>query len=43
MKAFKRSDLASSGYTPSCTYEIEFGGQVIPPVSGKSSGKLRLE
>jgi len=35
-RVFKRSDLASSGYTPSCTYDIEFGGQTFPPVSGKS-------
>ena len=33
---FKRSDLASSGYTASCTFDIEFEGQQFEPVSGKS-------
>jgi adenine-specific DNA-methyltransferase len=36
INVFKRSDLASSGYTPSCTYDFEFCGQVISPVNGKS-------
>lgn len=35
-RVFKRSDLASSGYTPSCTFDIDFDGQVFEPVSGKS-------
>lgn len=33
---FKRSDLASSGYTPSCTFPIEFDGQVFETKRGKS-------
>lgn len=33
---FKRSDLASSGYTPSCTFPISFGGRVFETASGKS-------
>lgn len=33
---FKRSDLASSGYTPSCTFDFEFEGKKITPRSGKS-------
>jgi len=35
-RVFKRSDLASSGYTPSCTFDIEYQGSAFPPVSGKS-------
>jgi adenine-specific DNA-methyltransferase len=35
-KVFKRSDLASSGYTPSCTFTIDFDNRSFPPVSGKS-------
>lgn len=35
-RIFKRSDLASSGYTPSCTFDIAFDGKTFPPVSGKS-------
>ncbi|MEK9138030.1 MAG: DNA methyltransferase, partial [Bacteroidota bacterium] len=35
-RIFKRSDLASSGYTPSCTFPIEFEGQVFNTSSGKS-------
>src|SRR5205807_4929465 len=27
LKIFKRSDLASSGYTPSCTFPLEFDGR----------------
>jgi adenine-specific DNA-methyltransferase len=33
---FKRSDLASSGYTPSCTFPIEFAGRVFETKRGKS-------
>ncbi len=33
---FKRSDLASSGYTASCTFPIEFRGEVWKTSSGKS-------
>mgnify|MGYP003385163976 CR=1 FL=1 len=33
---FKRSDLASSGYTPSCTFPLEFIGQTWNTSSGKS-------
>lgn len=35
-KVFKRSDLASSGYTPSCTFPIEFAGKVFETSGGKS-------
>ena len=35
-RIFKRSDLASSGYTPSCTFPIEFDGRVFNTSSGKS-------
>ena len=35
-RVFKRSDLASSGYTPSCTFEFEFEENLIRPRSGKS-------
>jgi adenine-specific DNA-methyltransferase len=33
---FKRSDLASSGYTPSCTFPIEFEGKTYSTKRGKS-------
>ena len=33
---FKRSDLTSSGYTPSCTFPIEFDGKVFETKRGKS-------
>ena len=33
---FKRSDLASSGYTPSCTFPIDFNGNVFETSGGKS-------
>jgi adenine-specific DNA-methyltransferase len=33
---FKRSDLASSGYTPSCTFPITFDGKVFTTSGGKS-------
>jgi adenine-specific DNA-methyltransferase len=33
---FKRSDLASSGYTPSCIFPIEFAGQTFVTKRGKS-------
>ncbi len=36
VRIFKRSDLASSGYTPSCTFPIEFQGKVFQTKSGKS-------
>jgi adenine-specific DNA-methyltransferase len=35
-RVYKRSDLRSSGYTPSCTFPIEFGGRTWSPASGKS-------
>ena len=35
-RVYKRSDLRSSGYTPSCTFPIEFGGKTWIPASGKS-------
>lgn len=33
---YKRSDLRSSGYTPSCTFPIDHSGRVWNPASGKS-------
>jgi len=33
---YKRSNLSSSGYTPSCTFKIEFAGRQYPPAQGKS-------
>ena len=33
---YKRSDLASSGYTPSCTFPIAFEGRTFQPVQGRS-------
>jgi hypothetical protein len=33
---FKRSDLASSGYTPSCVFPIDFDGQRFETKRGKS-------
>src|SRR5271166_4050429 len=36
LKIFKRSDLASSGYTPSCTFPLEFDGQSFRTSGGKS-------
>ena len=36
LRIFKRSDLASSGYTASCTFPIEFRGQTFNTKSGKS-------
>ena len=35
-RLYKRSDLRSSGYTPSCTFPIEFDGRTWIPASGKS-------
>jgi adenine-specific DNA-methyltransferase len=35
-KLFKRSDLVSSGFTPSCVYPIEFQGETYYPRSQKS-------
>lgn len=35
-RIFKRSDLTSSGYTPSCTFPIEFEGQTFETKRGKS-------
>jgi adenine-specific DNA-methyltransferase len=42
---FKRSDLASSGYTPSCTFPLHFMGRTWETSSGKSwrTTKLGLE
>jgi adenine-specific DNA-methyltransferase len=36
LRIFKRSNLSSSGYTASCTFDFEFCGEVFPPASGKS-------
>jgi adenine-specific DNA-methyltransferase len=36
LKIFKRSDLASSGYTPSCTFPLEFNGETYTTSGGKS-------
>jgi len=36
IRVFKRSDLASSGYTPSCTFPIEFSGKTFATSGGKS-------
>ena len=33
---FKRSDLKSSGYTPTCVFDFEFRGQVVRPRGRKS-------
>ena len=33
---FKRSDLKSSGYTPTCIFEFEFCGQIVRPRGRKS-------
>ncbi len=33
---FKRSDLKSSGYTPTCIFDFEFCGQVVQPRGRKS-------
>ena len=35
-RIFKRSDLTSSGYTPSCTFPIDFEGRVFETKRGKS-------
>lgn len=35
-RVFKRSDLTSSGYTPSCTFPIHFEGQIFETNRGKS-------
>jgi adenine-specific DNA-methyltransferase len=35
-KIFKRSDLSSSGYTSSCTFPINFCGEIYKQSSGKS-------
>ncbi len=35
-RVFKRSNLSSSGYTPSCTFPIKFDGETFDPVQGKS-------
>lgn len=35
-KIFKRSDLASSGYTPSCTFPLQFQGKTFATSGGKS-------
>ena len=36
INVFKRSDLASSGYTPSCTFPIDFNAKTFATTSGKS-------
>ena len=35
-RVFKRSDLRSSGYTPTCTFEFEFQGRSFKPLGRKS-------
>jgi adenine-specific DNA-methyltransferase len=35
-RIFKRSDLTSSGYTESCTFDFEFEGRPCKPRTGKS-------
>lgn len=35
-RIFKRSDLTSSGYTESCTFDFEFQGRECKPRTGKS-------
>ncbi|WP_198665889.1 site-specific DNA-methyltransferase [Sphingomonas sp. FARSPH] len=35
-RVFKRSDLTSSGYTPSCTFPIQFEGRTFETKRGKS-------
>ena len=35
-KVFKRSNLSSSGYTASCTFDLQFNGETFNPVQGKS-------
>jgi len=35
-RVFRRSKLTSSGYTPSCTFDFEFGGVVCHPYGHKS-------
>ena len=39
---FKRSDLKSSGYTPTCIFEFEFCGQIVRPRGRKSWRTNRL-
>ncbi len=36
LRIFKRSNLTSSGYTPSCTFPIQFEGQTFETRRGKS-------
>jgi adenine-specific DNA-methyltransferase len=36
LRIFKRSDLRSSGYTPSCTFEFDFEGRPFKPLGRKS-------
>ena len=33
---FRRRNMTSSGYTPSCTFDLEFDGKLYPPPGGKS-------
>ena len=35
-RVFKRSDLKSSGYTPTCIYDFEFQGQIVKSKGRKS-------
>jgi adenine-specific DNA-methyltransferase len=35
-RIFKRSELRSAGYTPSCTYEFTYEGRAYTPSAGKS-------
>lgn len=33
---FRRRNMTSSGFTPSCTFDLEFNGKLYPPPGGKS-------
>ncbi|MBA3725543.1 MAG: site-specific DNA-methyltransferase [Armatimonadetes bacterium] len=35
-RLFRRSELRSSGYTPSCTYPFQYDGKTFTPTAGKS-------
>ena len=41
-KVFSLLDMLSSGYTESCTYEIEFNGEIFKPKFGKSWKTTKL-
>jgi adenine-specific DNA-methyltransferase len=33
---FRRRNMTSSGFTPSCTFDLEFNGEIFPPAGRKS-------